>query len=361
MSASPEPDVTAVVVGGYTAESDGRAVGLRLLAVSSTDGVDPASPEAVREVTTVAVPSPSFVVPHPREPWLFAAGSSDPGAVSAWAVSDDLTLTALGSAAITGEGACHLALSPSAQHLVVASYGSGSVSSFAVLPDGSVGEELHSLRFQGSGPVPERQEAAHAHQVVWDSDEILVCDLGSDCIHRLELDDGGRLVESTPPIPLPAGSGPRHLVVLGDHLVVACELSAEVWLGRRSEAGWTERQVVASSERQTEDPVYPSAIVSDGRRVYVANRGPGTVSVFELDRVADELRRVTEFSCGGDWPRDLTLSRGALWVANQTDDRVSVFSTADTSIGRPLVAFDSPTPSCLVLLPTRSTSTTGVA
>ena len=359
MSAFLETDVAAVVVGGYTAESDGRAVGLRLLAVSSVDGTDQAAPDGVRAVTTVAVPSPSFVVPHPHEPWLFVAGSSDPGAVTAWAVSDDLTLTALGSAAISGKGACHLALSPSAEHLVVASYGSGSVSSFDVLPDGSVGEELHSLRFRGSGPVAERQEAAHAHQVVWDSDEVLVCDLGADCIHRLELDGQGRLLESKPPIPLPAGSGPRHLVVLGDHLVVACELSAEVWLGRRSETGWTARQVVASSERQSDDPVYPSAIVTDGCRVYVANRGPGTVTVFELDRDADELRRVVEFPCGGDWPRDLALGRGAVWVANQTDDRVSVFSTFDTSIGRPLLEFDSPTPSSLVLLPPRTTSTTG--
>ena len=98
-------------------------------------------------------------------------------------------------------------------------------------------------------------------------------------------DADGRFRTGAEPIVLPAGSGPRHLVLIEDFLVVACELSAELWLGRRSDDdGWTEVQRVAASTVEVDEPIFPSALRADGDQVFVANRGAGTIAVFELDR-----------------------------------------------------------------------------
>jgi 6-phosphogluconolactonase len=150
---------------------------------------------------------------------------------------------------------------------------------------------------------------------------------------------------------LPAGSGPRHLVLIEDFVVVACELWAELWLGRRKADDWTEVQCVAASSVEVDEPIFPSAIRADGDQVFVANRGAGTIAVFELDRPARRLVRVTEFPGGGASPRDLVVHPDSLWVANQTDDLISVFSRGALPPARPLFEFASPSPACIVLGP----------
>lgn len=335
------------MIGGYTADLDGHAVGVTALALAST----PAGDVRASTVGSVALSSPSFVVRHPSQPWLFAVSETSPGRVASLAVADDGALTRLDTRGTTGsDGNCHLALTPDGRHLVTAAYGSGTTSSFAVGPDGVLSEQLDLLAFEGSGTDAERQQSPHAHQVVPDGSELLVCDLGTDRIHRLSLDDDGQFSRSGPPIQLPGGSGPRHLALVQDHLVVACELSAEVWVARRSEGGWQEVGRVPASAAAAGQPCAPSAIVSTGRRVYVANRGPGTVAVFDLDPEQGQLVRLAEFPCGGPWPRDLALSDGRLWVANQSNDLVSVFSTSELPPRGAEFELSAPSPTCLVLL-----------
>jgi 6-phosphogluconolactonase len=234
----------------------------------------------------------------------------------------------------------------------VADYGSGTVCSAPVGPDGRLGERSGFWRFAGSGPDSDRQEAPHAHQVVVDGAEVLVPDLGTDRVHRLRLGDDGELLEAGPPVLLPAGSGPRHLVVLGDHLVVATELSGELWLGRRSpEDGWSERDRVRCSARPGDGELYPSALRADGDTLLVANRGPGTVASFALDRDADALRLLDERSAGGRWPRDLVVTETLLWVANQAEDVVTVLERDGNPDLAPVLSVPVPAPACVLLLP----------
>lgn len=356
MRAAEPPDrVAAVLVGGYTPDLDGTAAGVSTVSLGTG------------QTRTVPVPSPSYLVRHPDRPLVFAVTESAPSRLTSLAVTATGELSRVGSAVVTsGEGGCHLAVTPDGRRLLVAHYGSGTVSSFRVAGDGTLSEELDAYRLTGSGPDAERQSSPHAHQVVAVDDELLVCDLGSDCVHRLRLDGSGRLAQAAPPVRLPPGSGPRHLVVVGEHLAVACELSAEVWLGRRTPTGWEQVHRVPSSGGAARpgapDPaddvgpedagtVYPSAIVAEKYRVYVANRGPGTVSVLDLDPARDTLTLIAEFDCGGRWPRDLALSPGRLWVALQTDHRVTVFSTSTLPPLGPVGGFAVPSPTCLLLVP----------
>ena len=328
-----------VLVGGYTADLSGRALGILTLPPAAGSGATP----DVQHLQPV--PSPSYLVRHPDRPWLFAVSESSPGRVFSFAVDRTGRLSPLGHADTGSDASCHLALAPHGQLLVSASYGSGSVSSFGVRPDGSLGPRLDLLSFTGHGRDPERQKQSHAHQVVWLDGELLVCDLGTDQVHRLLVDRSGRFSAAAPPILVPAGTGPRHLVRCGGHLVVVGELSAEVLLLRPSAPGWAVADVVPSSATSGSAP---SGVVAQGNRVFVANRGPDTVAVLDVDPAAGRLRSVTEFSCGGWTPRDLTLSRGRLWVANQDSDRVSVFRTASMPAARLELELSAPSPTCLL-------------
>ncbi len=225
-------------------------------------------------VGTLALAHASYLVAHPDRPWLFVAEESEQGRVSSVRAEHDGTLTLLSSVATGGSGSCHVALTADAGHVLVADYGSGTVCAVVVGPDGRLGRRSGFWRLEGSGPDLERQSAPHAHQVVVDGTEVLVADLGSDRVHRLRVDDDGTLQESGPAVSLPPGSGPRHLVVVEDHLVVATELSGELWLGRRSpQGGWTESGRVPCTRRPDAGPTNPSALRA--ARGHPPGRQPG--------------------------------------------------------------------------------------
>jgi 6-phosphogluconolactonase len=393
----PDLDVAFVLIGGYTAEMEGgAALGITVLAPDpnghSEDGDDEGARDGVTfsQTGSVAITSPSYLIAHRTEPWIFAASESGPASVSSLRLGADGSLSELSTVRTGGDYACHLALSPNGRQLVAANYGSGSVSSFLIGPNGLLTECRDLVAFGGSGPHQERQDAPHAHQALWDSNEILVCDLGTDLIHRLSLDEHGRFAAGEP-VRLPPGSGPRHCVIVDDHLVVACELSAELWVARRSATGWEETQRVPTStsasvgkvgpapvwtserarqafrranergrrelsgptERErtsrSEPQALPSAIVADGPRIFVANRGPGTVGAFDV--LGGLLTPVSEFACGGSWPRDLTIAAGRLWVANQTEDVVTVLSLAEVPPSTIDFEIATPTPTCVLVVP----------
>jgi 6-phosphogluconolactonase len=96
----------------------------------------------------------------------------------------------------------------------------GTVAVWPVSPvDGSLGEctdtKKQSSTFNPA--LADRQEAAHAHQVLLDTTEAwaLVCDLGTDTVYVYAFDsDRGSLTgasNASRHLRLPEGSGPRHL------------------------------------------------------------------------------------------------------------------------------------------------------
>lgn len=336
-----------LVVGAYTGEMEGRSTGISTLTAN-----DPGATTAAdwSEVGVLPLPSPTYLVAHPDRPWLFAVSERSPSMVHSLVLAPDGGLRRLSSVETGGDFACHLTFAPDGAHLVVAHYGSGSVASFRIEADGRLSERLDLWSFTGTGPRADRQEGPHAHQVVVDDDELLVADLGTDRVHRLRLDADGRFGEAGAPIELPPGFGPRHLVVIGDHLVVAGELSAELWLGVRTDDGWRPVQTVPASDRVTAEPIAPSALRHDGDTLYLANRVAGTMAIFVLDRAGSTLTRAHEVDCGGPGPRDLALTPGRIWVADQTTDRISVFDRSEPGAPRPAYGIDSPSPACVVLL-----------
>ncbi|OYN98272.1 3-carboxymuconate cyclase [Enemella evansiae] len=321
-------------IGCYTSTADGHGLGIQPLRTGDGTALDPAP----------AV-DPSFLIAHPRLPVLYAVSERESSALTAYQIRDDGTLQLLNALDTGGNAGCHLAFDAERDLLVVAHYTDGSVAICSVAEDGSLGQVTDFHRFTGQGPDPQRQDGSHAHMAIRDGDDWLIADLGADRIHRLSLDDDGR-IGRVREIVTPPGVGPRHLIIDGDALVLACELSAELWLARRDGDGWEGAALVPSTAIDTGEAVYPSGIAWADDRVVVANRGADTIATFRLDRDQNTLRLVDERPTGGRWPRDLTWSDGRLWVANQNSDSVTVFEPRGDG-WRLVETFEVSSPACV--------------
>ncbi|GIJ27501.1 hypothetical protein Vqi01_26630 [Micromonospora qiuiae] len=337
-----------VHIGGYTAQSGGRATGI----VAARR--DPDTGELTPLGTVAATASPSFLARHPSRPVLYAVNELPTGEVSAWRVDGDGGLTSIGSWPTGGAEPCHLAVGADGGHLFVANYGGGSVSVFPLDAEGVPGERTDLVEHQGHGADPERQERAHTHMVSPGTGRqpLLAVDLGTDSIYRYGLDvASGRLVPRAPRVHTPSGSGPRHLVRHPDgrRCYVSGELDGSVLAYELTDDGALHQlgRVDASGRA---GHVQPSelAVGADGRFLYVANRGVGTLAVFALGSGLPEL--VDEVATGGEWPRHFVLVGEHLYVADERADMVRTFRVdretgVPVAIGEPMVV---PSPTCVL-------------
>ena len=205
--------------------------------------------------------------------------------------------------------------------LYCANYLSGSV---VLLPD-------RVAAYSGSGPVSNRQDCSHPHCVarIPGSSLLAVADLGTDRIYVCteELDTVSTVV-------MPAGSGPRHIVLSPDGKYAYCslELTGEAAVLERRGDGlrYLSRQSVLpeGSEGCTASAI---RISEDGRRLYVSNRGRGGVCVFDADGA--RLSRAGYISCGeGGHIREFSFVGNWLLCADEKGHAVSVFPR-DCAIG----------------------------
>ncbi|OJF12059.1 lactonase family protein [Couchioplanes caeruleus] len=345
-----------VFLGCYTGETGGEGEGIVLL---RRDGV---TGSLTRLGVAARTPSPSFLAQHPTLPVLYAVNELDSGTVSAFAVAGDGSLSPLAVQSTGGSAPCHLAVSSDGRHLLVANYASGDVAVHPLEADGVPGERSDLLNLDGKGPVADRQEGPHAHMVAPDPNgpDVLVCDLGSDRVWHTRLDPiSGRLTLVGAAAVAEPGTGPRHLLRTRDGaLLVVGELAADLTWFRPGASGALERagacpasaaseKASAASEKASaafekasaeEGQVgaadekagggrrnEPSELVAgrDGRFVYVANRGPDTVSVFAWEPDGGTL--VAEVATGGKGPRHLALLADHLYVANERSHSVTGF------------------------------------
>ena len=137
-----------------------------------------------------------------------------------------------------GDNPCYITLTPDKKYLITADYTSGSASVYP-LQNGTVGERVQKLTFEGSGPITRRQASPHIHQVKFlphisgvEGEWILAPDLGSDRIRILKYNEGN--LKHISDIQFPAGSGPRHIEFDAQRQMMYCiaELSGKVFAFR---------------------------------------------------------------------------------------------------------------------------------
>lgn len=336
-----------IYLGCYTAVSGGRGEGI----VAARRDLDSGALTILG--TVAATPSPSFLARHPALPVLYAVNEIAEGTVRAWRIGGDGHLTELGGWDTGGDSPCHLAVAPDGNHLFVANYGGGSVAAYRLDGAGVPRERTDLVRHSGQGLDPSRQEAPHAHMVSPDPHDgtVLAVDLGTDTVYRYAVTEAGRLVSTGAAVRVAPGAGPRHLVRHPDgrRWFLAGELDATVIEYEWVRAGARQRARVPASGRTGHVQPSEIALGPDGRHLYVANRGIGTISAFALDGA--QPRHVAEVETGGPWPRHFAMVGEHLYVADERADLVSVFAV-DRSTGVPssvaVAQAAVPSPTCVL-------------
>jgi 6-phosphogluconolactonase (cycloisomerase 2 family) len=332
--------VELLYVGCYTPDS-GEGDGEGIIAVRR----DPRTGQLTMRGLVAATPSPSFLARHPTLPVLYAVNELPEGAVSAWALGTDGSVATLGSRPTGGGHPCHLAVTPDGGYVVSANYASGSVAVHPLDATGAPGERTGLAVHEGSGPVADRQEAAHAHMVRPEGSTVLAVDLGADRVFRHRIGAGGELTEAAPAVEMPAGTGPRHLTRHPDgRYYLASELEPTVTVFGPD---FDERYRVATTARPVRAEPAEIAIAPDGRFLYVANRGPNTITVFEITAGAPGF--LAEVPAGGVWPRHFAIVGEHLYVANERSHNVAVFRLdPDTGVPEQTGSLEAPSPTCVL-------------
>ena len=251
---------------------------------------------------------------------LYAAfeSFSGPSAIYQFDVEIDQTLTLQKKVPCTGTSVCHI--TRYANNLYSAAYVSGQLDVFNVTGDI---QHLTSMRYQGEGPNSSRQQSAHAHQVLVSSNArwLYVCDLGSDCIwrHELEHDSGAGKLGPASKITTPAGTGPRHMVFHPDnqHAYLLTELTAEL-LTFQYNAQTGDLKLIDQCQTLPADyDGLPSAaaiaIHPSGRALYYSNRQHDAISCYLIGD--DGLPRLqNRVSSGGLEPRAISVDPTGNWL-----------------------------------------------
>lgn len=297
-----------------------------------------------RQVDTVA--ELSALCGHPHLPVIYGtAGIGQMGMLHAWHVGADgeKWLSARDSG---GAVPCHLTTDPTGRLLIATNYTSSSLAIQPLAADGSFDGPLDLVTLTGSGPEVERQEAAHPHQAFFIGDLLVVIDLGADLLREFKVDPtrhGAEALREVRVTRMPAGSGPRHGVVLPDgRLAVSGELGENLLVGRLGEGNWADIRStrLTGPGKARWERNYPGDIQrsGDGRHVYFANRSHNTIATFDVTSAVPRL--VSELNASVDWPQHMAVRPDAIMVAGWDSSRVVVLPLSDGTPQAPETLFE---------------------
>ena len=310
--------------------------------------------------------NPTYLIFSPDRRYLYACGSNvsynrfEGGGLFSFAVQEDHTLRYLDRHTSCSKTPCHLACDSKNRVVISASYTEGQVEVHKLGQDGRFLPDRPQVLFhQGTGPVADRQERAHAHCVAFapDGERVLVTDLGADRIFLYRLDGDSLTLAPDGEIPLEPGAGPRHMVFSRDgrFLYVVTELSNQVyayrWDFRRAgAAAFQQIQILSTLPEGCRRFSNCAAIrlSPDGRLLFVSNRFTDTVAVFPCDPATGLLDSPNIFPLSGKNPRDIQVSPdGKLLLAGfQDSDGIQTFRVDGSN-----AALEDAGQACLLSMP----------
>jgi len=288
-----------------------------------------------RQIDTVRQLSALTGHPHLRVVYG-TAGIGQEGTLHAWRIDKDGEAT-LSAKSSRGAEPCHLVVDPSGRLLIATNYTSSTLALQRLGADGSFEGPVDLVKLSGGGPETERQDDAHPHQVFFIGETLIVIDLGADLVRefRVDLDRSGPdTIEETGITKVPAGSGPRHGVVLRDgRLAISGELGENLLIGHvgRAVDQWANvRSTRLNGPAKTRwARNYPGDIrrSDDGRYVYFANRSYNTISTFDVSGPLPTL--VNEIDTTVDWPQHILVRAQHLVIAGWDSSRVAAMPLRD--------------------------------
>jgi 6-phosphogluconolactonase len=287
---------------------------------------------------------PSFVAVHPNGKYLYAVNEignfngGTGGAVSAFAIDAKTgALKFLNQVPTRGAGPCHVSLDKTGNYVLVANYDGGSIASFPVHDDGTLGTVSGFVQHSGSGPDKERQEGPHAHWIGTSPDNrfALAADLGLDQILVYGFDSSKGLF--TPLLSgfakVKPGAGPRHLTFSpnGKFAYVLSEMdsSVTVFSYQTKTGGLTFLQNLSTLPQDFSGPKQAAeiAVHPSGKFLYTSNRGHDSIAVFAIDEKKGTLKSLGQVLTGGKTPRHFAIDPTGTYLLaeNQDSNNIVVF------------------------------------
>lgn len=317
-----------------------------------------------------ATKNPSFLAVHPNHHFIYAVNEvgdyqgQKSGAVSAFAV-DATTgkLKFLNQVASGGADPCYITVDSTGKYVLVANYTGGSIASFPILPDGSLGKASAFVQHSGHGTDPKRQEGPHAHSIDLSPDNrfAIVDDLGLDetLVYKFDSSNGSLTLNDPPFAKANPGAGPRHFAFApnGKFGYVLDEMGSTISVFSYDNGVLHSQQTISAIPKSftelseaAEIAVHPS-----GKFLYASNRGHDSIAVFAIDQDKGTLSLIEYAPTKGQSPRNFAIDPTGklLFDANEKSDNIVLFHI-DQKTGRLTPTgqvFDISQPVCVKFVP----------
>ncbi len=306
--------------------------------------------------------APSFLKIAPNGTNLYAVqeintynGSN--GAVQAFEINKDFTLTALNNISSEGAHPCYLDISKDGKKLSVTNYSGGNIMISDIAADGTLREANQVLDHNMEDAVPVSPKVAHAHASQFLGNELYVADLGLEKVKRYKLKNNLYVADTQKELVSPEGTGPRHFSFTdnGLFLYVINENNSTISVYKKNGENYESVESISTLASGFKGKSYCADIhvSNDGKYVYGSNRGENTIVIFKRDLTTGKLTVVGREKVRGDWPRNFGISPADdfLIVANQKSNNMVVFKR-DKKTG--LLTFTQdvnlPSPVCIAFL-----------
>lgn len=313
---------------------------------------------------------PSFLAVDSDEKYLYAVNEIDDfngeksGAVSAFSIDHKSgALKLLNQVSTHGARPCHISLDDTGKFVLVANYEGGSVATFPVQYDGSVGLVAGFVQHSGTSVDKKRQDGPHAHWIGPSPNNrfVMVADLGLDhvLVYRLDLNKGSLTPDDLPYAQIKPGSGPRHFAFHpnGKFAYVLNEMASNVTAFAYQQKGsLSPIQTVSTLPNDYKGAKQAAELVAhpSGRFLYASNRGHDSIAVFSIHPAKGTLTLTANVSTKGRTPRSFAVDPTGkfLVVGNQDSANIVVFridaATGElTATGQ---AVETPAPVCIVFV-----------
>ncbi|HZR59309.1 MAG TPA: lactonase family protein [Terriglobales bacterium] len=307
--------------------------------------------------------NPSFLTISPNHKFLYAV-SEDPlsvgppldhsSYVSAFAIDSSTgKLHLLNTVPAGGTSTCFISMDKTGKFVMMANFGSGSVTVVRVKEDGSLGELTGFIQDVGHSVSTSIQMEPHTHSIIVSPDNryAIVSDLGTDKVLIFHFDaETGRL---SPPDPAFAkvypGGGPRHFTFdpTGKFGYQLNEMNGIVdvfaWDASRGTLTGVQRAHTVPHDFFGENHSGEIEIHPNGKFLYESNRrtisefvrGTETIGVFSIDPTKGTLTPVEQTPSGGSMPRNFKIDPTGTYLmsANELSNNIVEFKI-DSSTGR---------------------------
>lgn len=223
----------------------------------------------------------------------------------------------------------YLAIDEDRQLLLAANYHAGTVTTYKINSDGNV-KLVDQITDTGElGPRPEQQNGPHPHYMDLTPDNrIVTVDLGLDKVYLYSVSSNGNLTLDSE-LQMPSGYGPRHIVFDKQRSIayLVGELSSQLAVLDYQDT-LSVKQIISTIPEDFTAHNGAAAIrmSSDGRYVYVSNRGYNSIAVFAVDD-QNQIKLIQQISTEGDFPRDFNFSHDESYIicVNQNSDNATLY------------------------------------